>query len=275
MEHELWFTALLNKLFAYLVTPLLMAISRLPHMTFVRPADPLHPIPNYLAGEIMVLLLIVVGAIVLRRKLSVENPGKFQMAMEIFFDFIRNLVDEVIGHGGRRYVPLIGTVGLFILLCNLEGLVPTLITPTATVCVPVGCSVLVFIHYNFHGFRVKGIFGYLRHMAGPMVAIAPLFFLVEVFSSFFRMVSLTARLWGNMTASVMVPGIFISLGLNFYAFLMHSGWWKLLSPIGLAVVSIAFPLAFLVLHIIEAALQAYVFMILPAVYISLATSEEH
>lgn len=251
MEHELWFTAILNKLFGYVVTPVLMAISRLPHMAFVRPADPLHPIPNYLAGEIMVLLLIVVGAIVLRRRLSVENPGKFQMSMEIFFDFIRNLVDEVVGHGGRRYVPLIGTIGLFILICNIQGVVPTLITPTATVCVPFGCSVVVFLYYNFHGFRVKGIFGYLRHLGGPMLVISPLFFIVEVFSNVLRMLSLTARLWANMLAGVALPIVFAGL-----------------IPIGV-------PGIFMGLHIFESFLQAYVFIILPALYVSLATSEEH
>jgi F-type H+-transporting ATPase subunit a len=251
MEHELWFTAILNKLFGHLIASLVVAVSRLPNMAFVRPADPLHPIPNYVAGEVLVFLVIVVGAIILRKRLSMENPGKFQMAMEIYFDFTRNLVDEVIGHGGRRYVTIIGTLGLFILLCNLEGLIPTLITPTATVCVPFGCSVVVFLHYNFHGFRVKGIFGYLRHLGGPMVLISPLFFVVEVFSNVLRMLSLTARLWANMLAGVALPIVFASL-----------------IPIGV-------PGLFMGLHVFESFLQAYVFMILPALYVSLATSEEH
>jgi F-type H+-transporting ATPase subunit a len=251
MEHELWFTAILNKLFGHVIASLLVAISRLPHMAFVRPADPLHPIPNYVAGEVLVFLVVVVGTLVLRKRLSMENPGKFQMAMEIYFDFTRNLVDEVIGHGGRRYVTIIGTIGLFILLCNLEGLIPTLITPTATVCVPFGCSVVVFLHYNYHGFRVKGIFGYLRHLGGPMVLISPLFFVVEVFSNILRMLSLTARLWANMLAGVALPIVFASL-----------------IPIGV-------PGLFMGLHVFESFLQAYVFMILPALYVSLATSEEH
>jgi F-type H+-transporting ATPase subunit a len=267
-EQHFWFAKLLNDLFGGLVAALMSKAG-------IPPANPHYPIPDYVGGEILVLLIIVAVTIVLRSRLSVENPGKLQHAMEIFLEFTQNLADEMIGHGARRYVPLIGTLGLFIVICNIIGLIPTFVTPTASVQVPVGCAVIVFIHYNYHGFRVKGIFGYLRHMAGPMVVIAPLFFLVEVFSSFFRMVSLTARLWGNMNASVMVPGIFISLGLKFYDFLTHAGWWQLLSPIGIAIVAIAFPLAFLVLHIIEAALQAYVFMILPAVYISLAISEEH
>ncbi len=251
MEHELWFTAVVNKLFGHAVAALLLAISRLPGMAFVRPAHPLHPIPNYVAGEILVLLVIVVAAIILRTRLSMEKPGKLQMAMEVYLEFNRNLVDEVIGHGGRRYVPMIATLGLFILLCNLEGLIPTLVTPTATVYVPLGCSAVVFLHYNYHGFRVKGILGYLRHLGGPMVAIAPLFFLVEVFSNFLRMLSLTARLWANMLAGVTLPEVFGSL-----------------VPVGV-------PMLFMALHVFESFLQAYVFMILPALYVSLAISEEH
>ncbi|HET9180322.1 MAG TPA: F0F1 ATP synthase subunit A [Terriglobia bacterium] len=273
MGHDLWFTAILNKLFGHAVAALLVAISYLPHMAFARPADPVHPIPDYVAGEILVLLIIVVGAIILRTRLSMEHPGKFQMAMEVYLEFSRNLVDEVVGHGGRRYVAMVGTLGLFILLCNLEGLVPTLITPTATVYVPLGCAVAAFLHYNFHGFRVKGIFGYLRHLSGPMLAIAWLFFPIEVFSNFLRMLSLTARLWGNMLASVTVPGLFMSLGLNFYGYLVHAGY-VILSPVGLLIAVLA-PVIFMALHVFEALLQAYVFMILPALYISLATSEEH
>ena len=251
MTHELWFTAILNGLFGQSVTALLDMLARIPHLAFVRPADPLHPIPNYVAGEILVFLVIVVGALILRSRLSVENPGKLQTAMEAYLQFNHGLVDDVIGHGGRRYVAMIGTLGLFILLCNIEGLVPTLVTPTATVVVPLGCSVVVFLHYNYHGFRVKGIRGYLRHLSGPMVAIAPLFFVVELFSNFLRMLSLTARLWANMLAGVTLPDVFGSI-----------------VPVGV-------PALFVALHVFESFLQAYVFMILPALYISLATSEEH
>ena len=251
MEHELWFTAILNKLFAHPVSAVLVMISGVPHMAFVRPADPLHPIPNYVAGEVLVFLVIVIGAVILRSRLSVTNPGKLQLAMEAYLQFTHNLVDEVIGHGGRRYVAMIGTLGLFIVLCNLQGLIPTLVTPTSVVVVPLGCSVVVFLHYNYHGFRVKGVGGYLHHLGGPLAAIAPLFFLVEVFSNFLRMLSLTARLWANMLAGVTLPDVFGSL-----------------VPIGV-------PTLFMALHIFESFLQAYVFMILPALYISLATSKEH
>ncbi len=251
MEHELWFTAILNGLFGHAVSALLDVLARIPHLAFVRPKDPLHPIANYVAGEVLVFLVIVVGALILRSRLSVENPGKFQLAMESFLGFTHSMVDEVIGHGGRRYVAMIGTLGLFVLLCNVQGLIPTLVTPTADIHVPLGCAVVAFVYYNYHGMREKGLLGYLRHLTGPMLAMAPLMFPVEVFSNFLRMLSLSVRLWANMLAGDQLPKVFTSL-----------------VPIGV-------PSVFMALHVFESFLQAYVFMILPALYIALATSEEH
>jgi F-type H+-transporting ATPase subunit a len=244
VEQHFWFAKLLNDLLGGLVTSL-MSKAGFP------PANPHYPIPDYVGGEILVLLIIVALAIVLRRQLSVENPGKFQHAMEIFLEFTQNLVDDMIGHGARRYVPLIGTLGLFIVICNIIGLIPTFITPTASVQVPVGCAVLVFIHYNFQGFRQHGVLGYLRHLCGPMMAIAVIMFPTEFISNFLRMLSLSVRLWANMLVGGILEGVFTGL------------------------IPIAVPAVFMALHIFESFLQAYVFMILPALYISLATAEEH
>ena len=243
-EQHFWFAKLLNDLFGGLVATLMSKAG-------IPPANPHYPIPDYVGGEILVLLLIVVAAIFLRRKLSVENPGKLQHAMEIFLEFTQNLVDDMIGHGARRYVPLIGTLGLFIVICNIIGLIPTFVTPTASVQVPVGCAVLVFIHYNFQGFRRHGVLGYLRHLCGPMMAIAIIMFPTEFISNFLRMLSLSVRLWANMLVGGILEGVFTGL------------------------IPIAIPAIFMALHIFESFLQAYVFMILPALYISLATAEEH
>jgi F-type H+-transporting ATPase subunit a len=243
-EQHFWFAKLLNNLLGGLVTTL-MSMAGFP------PANPHYPIPDYVGGEILVLLLIVIGAIFLRRQLSVENPGKLQHAMEIFLEFTQNLVDEMIGHGARRYVPLIGTLGLFIVICNILGLIPTFVTPTASIQVPLGCAVLVFIHYNFQGLRRHGILGYLRHLCGPMMGIAIIMFPTEILSNVLRMLSLSVRLWANMLVGGILEGVFTGL------------------------IPIAIPAIFMALHIFESFLQAYVFMILPALYISLSTAEEH
>ena len=253
MEHELWFTALLNKLFGGAVNALLAAIAAAPGFEWLRPPEPgaAHPIPDYIAMEILALLVILVAAAVLKSRLSVENPSKFQHLMEVVVEFTRDMTDEMIGHDGRRYVSLIGTLGIFVGLSNLLGLIPTLETPTANIPVTLGCAVMAFLYYNYHGFRQHGAVGYLKHLCGPMMLIAPLMLPIEVFSNFFRLLSLSVRLWANMLVGDMLEKIFTGL------------------------VPIVVPALFMALHIFVSVLQAYVFMILPAVYISLAVSEEH
>ena len=244
MEHELWFTALLNKLLGSGFTAMLVKLG-------LPPADPARPIPNYVAMEILVILVILGGVLLLRRRLSVEDPGRFQQAAEVVVEFTQGLVDEIIGPGGRRYVAMLATLGIFILLSNLLGLIPTLQTPTAHYQVTAGCAVAAFLYYNFHGFRHHGVLGYLKHLCGPMMGIAIVMFPVEVISNLFRMLSLTVRLWANMLVGDILEGIFTGL------------------------VPIAIPALFMALHVFVSFMQAYIFMLLPAVYLSFAVSEEH
>src|SRR6266516_4048783 len=161
MEHEIWFTAVLNKLLSGLVSPLLTVL-RFP------PRDPLHPIPNNFAMEVLVLLVVVSGALFLKSRLSVEHPSYFQHAMELVVEFTQNMNQEIIGHEGGRYVSMIACLGIFVGLCNLLGLIPTLETPTAHIQVTLGCAVMAFLYYNFHGIRHHGLLGYLKHFGGPI-----------------------------------------------------------------------------------------------------------
>ncbi len=243
MQRELWFTAILNKLLGGLVASGLSKMGI--HL------DSAHPIPNYVAMEILVILLILIGVFLLRARLSVEDPGKFQHLMEVVLEFTQNTADEIIGHGGRRYVALLGTLGIFIALCNLLGLIPTLETPTAHIQVTLGCAVAAFLYYNFHGFRHHGIVGYLKHLCGPMLAIAIIMFPIEVIGNLGRLLSLSVRLYANMMVGDLLEQVFSGL------------------------VPIAVPTLFAALHIFVSMLQAYIFMLLPAVYISMAVAEEH
>lgn len=244
MRQPFWFAVFLNKLFGGAIAALLIKAG-------LAPAGHVLPIPNYLAEEILVALIIIAGAVILRSMLSVETPGKFQIAMELVVEFTRNMADEVVGERGRAYVALVGTLGIFIALCNLMGLIPTLDSPTAHGAVPLGCAVVVFIHYNYQGIRHHGLLGYLKHLCGPMMAIAVLMFPVEIFSNVLRLLSLSVRLWANMLVGGMLESIFTKL------------------------IPIALPVIFMALHAFESILQAYIFMILPLLYISLATAEEH
>jgi F-type H+-transporting ATPase subunit a len=244
MEHELWFTALLNKLLAGVVSPLLTA-------TGVPPHDPAHPIPNYIAMEILVVLLIVAGVLVLRRQLSVENPGKFQQLMEVVVEFVRDLAHEIIGPDSRRYVAMLGTLGVSVLICNALGLIPTLQTPTGHIQSTLGFAVAAFLYYNYQGVRHHGPLGYLRTFCGPMLLIAPLMFPVEIISNVFRLLSLSVRLYANMFVGELLEHVFAGL------------------------VPIAVPALMMGLHLFVSFIQAYIFMLLPAVYLSMAVAEEH
>lgn len=242
-EHEVWFTTLLNKLIG---GPVAALLTRMGFHT-----DSAHPIPNYVAMQVMVVLLVLLGALALRRRLSVENPGKFQQIMEVFLEFVEKMAEDVIGHEGARYVVLIGTLGLFVTLCNLMGVFPSLGTATASISVTLGCAVVCFLHYNYHGFREHGILGYLKHLSGPLWWIAILIFPVEVISNTLRMLSLSVRLWANMVVGHLIETVFSSL------------------------VPVLVPALFMGLHVFVCFLQGYIFMILPTVYISLAVSKEH
>jgi F-type H+-transporting ATPase subunit a len=244
MEHTLWFTAWLNKLLGSVVTPLLEKIG-------YHPADPAQPIPNYIAMEILVLLVIVIGTLVLRRRLSIEKPGKFQHLMEVAVEFVQGLAEEIIGHGSQRYVAMLGTLGIFIVLCNVLGLIPTLETPTGHIQVTLGCAVAAFLYYNYEGVRHHGVLGYIKHFCGPMMLIAPLIFPVEIISNVFRLLSLSVRLYANMFVGELLERVFSGL------------------------VPILAPALMMGLHLFVSFIQAYIFMLLPAVYISMAVAEEH
>ncbi|HLY61163.1 MAG TPA: F0F1 ATP synthase subunit A [Terriglobia bacterium] len=252
MEHQLWFTWVLNKLLGGVVAALLGQLALVnPWFEFVRPADPANPIPNYVAMEILVVLILVGAGLILRSGLSVENPGKFQHLMEVVVEFVQSTADEIIGHGGRRYVPMLGTLFLFIAICNLIGLIPSLATPTAMIQVTLGSAVAAFLYYNFHGIRQHGILGYLKHLCGPMLAIAVLMFPIEVISNVGRLLSLSVRLYANMLVGDILEKVFGGM------------------------VPILVPVIFMALHIFVSLLQAYIFMLLPAIYIGMAVSEEH
>ena len=244
MEHEIWFTALLNKLLASVLTSALTAL----HMA---PADSAHPIPNYIAMELLVIGLILVGALLLRRQLSVETPGKFQLVMEAVVVFIRDLAEETIGHGASRYLALLGTLGIFIVLCNVFGLIPTFDTPTGHIEVTLGCAVSAFVYYNYQGLRHHGALGYLKTFWGPIWWLGFLLFPVELISNVFRLLSLSVRLYANMFAGKLLEEAFGSM------------------------VPVILPATMMGLHVFVSFVQAYIFMLLPAVYISLAVAEEH
>jgi F-type H+-transporting ATPase subunit a len=290
VEHELWVTKLVNLVLGKPAAALLLALGFHP--------NPEAPIPNHIAMELFLFLLSVIFFLWLRRRLSVERPGGVQQFMEILLTNsyklgVKDMIDDFIGHGGERYIPMLGSIGIFILFMNLISLVPTLSSPTAQYTVPTGCAVLVFLYYHWCGIRkhgparygmhflgpvpmmidsMKPLPGWVKMLAGPLMAIvAPIMPFVEIFSHFGRILSLTARLWANMLASETIYTLILGLTVSL------SVWASHLNPAGYGayVVPFLLPIAFMALHIFVAFVQAFVFTILPVIYVGGAIVEQH
>ena len=141
----------------------------------VAPNQPV--IPAHVVMETLVFLILIVFFALLRAGFSVENPGKLQQAFELFVEFLQEQLESNVGHDGHKYVGIIGTLAVFILSCNLLGLVPGLESPTGIqsggINVPAGCALVVFLFYQFQGFKKQGVLSYLKHFMGPVWWLAP------------------------------------------------------------------------------------------------------
>jgi F-type H+-transporting ATPase subunit a len=252
--------------------PALMLLALL-HIT---PGDPEYPIPNHVAMELLVFLIVVIFFLWLKSRLSVDRPGASQQCMEMFLTNpmgvgVRDLLEENVGHEAYRYVAMLGSIGLFVLFCNMISLVPGLESPTATSSVPLGCAVVVFLHYNWAGVRHHGPLRYGAHFLGPVPAMAVIMLPIEVVSHLARLLSLTVRLWVNMLVSELLYGLFLGLTVALFVFMRGLGsWGYIIAPVPLLV-----PLVFIGLHVFVGLLQAFVFTLLPAIYLGGAVGEEH
>jgi F-type H+-transporting ATPase subunit a len=243
MPEQLWFTEILNKAFGPAVTGLMTTLG-------LHPKHPQAPIPNSVAMEILVCAFLIVVFFLVRASLSVDRPGALQHCFEGVVGFIEQQSHEIVGPQSEGHTPFLVTLALFILFCNLIGLIPGFESPTALPIVPLGCAIVAFFYYQVQGFKHGGV-KYLAHFAGPMPALAPLMIPIELVSHLARVLSLTIRLFANMFAGDMVTWVFFSL-----------------VPLGV-------PILFLGLHIGVSFLQTYIFVLLTTVYLAGAVAEEH
>ena len=243
MPTQLLITKLLNDHFAGPVDSLL-------HALHIQPTYPTAPITNAFAMELLVFLILVAYFVMVRLTLSVEKPAPAQHLAEMTHEFVSEQGEQIIGHGFERFTGYLTVLLLFILLCNLLGLIPGLESPTANVVVPLGFALVTFIYYHYHGVRAHG-FAYIKQFLGPVWWLYPLLLPIEIISHFARILSLTVRLYANMFAGDLLSLAFFSL-----------------VPIGV-------PLVFLGLHLGVAVVQAYVFFLLAAIYLSLAVAQDH
>lgn len=243
MPEQLWFTELLNK---YLAGPANSVLA----LFHVHAANSQAPFTNYVAMELLVSVLLILFFLVVRARLSVDNPGALQHMVEGINSFVSDQSHEVIGHEYERYVGYLTVLGLFILGGCLIGLIPGFETATASPSVPLGCALVTWFYYHMHGIRKNG-FGYIRNFIGPVWWLAPLMFIIEVCSHLARILSLTIRLFANMFASDMVTLVFFTL------------------------FPIVIPVIFMGLHAAVAIIQTYIFVLLATVYIGEAVAHEH
>ncbi len=244
MNNQTAFTAFLNRHFGDLVVRLLNAVH-------VAPYHAQAPITNAFAMEVLALLLLLIFFIAVRLSLNVERPGAIQQVAEMLHEFVSSQAESIIGHGSQRYVLFTTCVLIFILLSNLMGLVPGLLSPTSKPTVPLGIALLAFVYYHYHGLREQGLIGYVKHFLGPIWWISWMMLPIEIISHSARILSLTVRLYANMFAGEMVYLVFFSL------------------------VPFAFPVIFLGLHFFVGIIQAYIFMLLIMIYLSEAVAHEH
>jgi F-type H+-transporting ATPase subunit a len=253
---QLFFTHFLNRYFGGLAARILLALGAHPvtagqKSPFLFTFNPVAPISNFFAMEILVVIILLVLFLLARTRLSVDNPGPIQQIFELTEEFVNHQSDEIIGHNSPQFTPFLVALGLFILIANLIGLVPGFESPTATPSVPLGLAMVAWIYYHWHGIKKQGPINYAKHFVGPMPILAPLMIPIEIISHIARMMSLTIRLYANIFAGDLVTLVFFSL-----------------IPIGI-------PVIFLGLHLFVSLLQAYIFVLLATVYLAGAVAEEH
>jgi len=197
-----------------------------------------------------VMIVLIVGALILGKGLQLI-PRQGQNLLELIVGGLEDFMVDITGPEGRAFFPFIATIFLYILLGNLLGLIPGFFSPTANFNTTLSLALCTFVLTHIIGIRFHGA-KYLKHFMGPVVALAPLMFLIEIIGHFARVMSLSIRLFGNIFGKEKVLGILF--GLAGFALL---------------------PLPILFLGILVSFIQALVFALLSMVYFAGAMAEAH
>ncbi len=219
------------------------------------PYTPENAIPWYTVMFVIACILSVVIIWILKGKISTEEPGHGQQTLEVAVLAVRGMISDIIGDHGMKYFPVVMTFAVLILVSNLMGLFPLFMSPTAAVSVTFALGLTSFLYYNYIGIKENGLFGHLKHWAGPIWWIAPLIFIIEGISNFIRPFSLGIRLFGNMFADEQVTSTVASL----YPSVTH---WVL-------------PALLMVLGVFVSFIQTFVFILLSQLYLSEVSHPPH
>jgi len=241
MEEKLWIVDQANKLLG----PVVLKI----FSSFGIHLNPHEPIPPHVLMAVLASIAVIIVFGIFSGKPELL-PDKRQSVFEQVFLFFDGLNKEIIGKEGRRFIPIVGTLGLFILTMNYFGLFPGLASPTTNINVTAGMAIFVYFYYNIQGIKKFGL-RYIKQFTGEYIALAPIMFPIEFVSHLSRPLSLSVRLFGNITAEETL--ILVLVGL--------------FAPL--------LPVPIMALALITGGLQAYIFAMLTSVYLSGAVSEEH
>ena len=206
-------------------------------------------IPMHVSYTVLIMIMLTVCAYLATRRVNIF-PGKFQNVMEVVISGIDSLVTDTMGHEGRKFFPLIATIGLFILTSNLLGLVPGFEAPTANLNTNASMAIIVFCMTHIMGVKIHGA-KYIKQFMGPVWWLTPLMIIIELVSHLVRPLSLTVRLFGNIEGGHIVVAVLF-----------------LLAPF-------LIPLPILFLKIFISVIQTLVFMLLSMMYIAGAMEEAH
>jgi F-type H+-transporting ATPase subunit a len=208
-------------------------------------------LPDHVVMTMLVVVLVAAVLIPTSRRLSIESPGKVQQVFELLFSGLNELIEDVVGPGfGRRFMPFIMGLAVFIFVGNIFGLFYFVQPPTANPNTTFALSITAFLYYNIVGIRKNGFLKYMKHFMGPVIFLAPLMFIIEIISHLARILSLALRLFGNIFGEHTATGIFFVM----FPFVVP---WPMMG-----------------LGIFGALLQAFIFIMLTMAYLQGAVGEE-
>jgi len=225
----------------------------------------LHNWTGMVFAYLIAAIIVVVVTVVMRNPQMI--PGRLQSVVEMLFEGLTNFLTGILGPHGKAYVPFLGTLFVYILCMNLAGTVPLSMSPTASANTTVALALCVFAYSHYIGMRRNGPWGYAKHLMGsPKSAVewafVPIMFPVHILGEIARPVSLSLRLFGNVTGEDVLLYAFTSLGVAALAFIP--------SPIG-----IPFQVPFIFLAFLTSFIQALVFTLLSTIYILLMLPHDH
>lgn len=220
-----------------------------------------NAIPWYTIMFVIACIISVILVQLLKGKLSQDDPKPGQLTLEAGYLAIKDMVASIIGDNGFRHFPVVATFAVLILVSNLMGQFPMFMSPTASVNVTFALGLTSFIYYNYVGIAENGLFGHIKHFAGPKLPgvmafiITPLIFVIEMISSSIRPFTLGVRLFANMFSDEQVCVQITNLAPPFTHFVV--------------------PLVLTLLGVFVAFVQAFVFTLLSMIYIGEVSHAPH